>query len=179
MMHDCVPDRYAVVTPFIFYGVIDYDQIYIQGSDVFEFSPDVIRNSILRETITNYSSIHVRLGDKYLETDPSFIICPADARAFDEAHLIAFMETKTSVPVLFMCDNLQFKLKIKQICSSIILTSAEIGHTSLTNTTDKQILDGITEFYLLTNSDIIYAATSSGFSRMAANFKNIPFKFLS
>ena len=43
------------------------------------------------------------------------------------------------------------------------------------NTTDKQILDTVTEFYLLTNSQLIYSPSipESGFSKVAAKFKNI------
>ena len=33
-----------------------------------------------------------------------------------------------------------------------IITNCQIGHTSLLNTTLKQLLDGITEFYILTSS---------------------------
>ena len=54
------------------------------------------------------------------------------------------------------------------------ITDTEIGHTSLNNTTEKQILDAITEFYLITQSTKIYAASHSGFSIVASKFKNVP-----
>jgi len=43
----------------------------------------------------------------------------------------------------------------------------------LTNTTMQQILDAISEFYLLTNSEHIYYASMSGFSIIASKFNNI------
>lgn len=73
----------------------------------------------------------------------------------------------------FCCDNNNYKLKLKEKYSNIIITNCDIGHTSLTNTTAKQILDGITEFYILTNSKIIFAASYSGFSIMASKFNKI------
>ena len=56
---------------------------------------------------------------------------------------------------------------------NIIISTSQIGHTSLYNTTNKQVLDSITDFYILTNSQIIYAASHSGFSLMASKFNNI------
>ena len=37
-----------------------------------------------------------------------------------------------------------------------------------------QILDAITEFYILTNSEIIFAGSRSGFSMVASKINNIP-----
>jgi hypothetical protein len=51
-----------------------------------------------------------------------------------------------------------------------------IGHTSFSNTTKKQVLDAVTEFYILTKSDMIYGITNSGFSLMASKFNNIPYR---
>jgi len=45
----------------------------------------------------------------------------------------------------------------------------------LSNTTNKQILDAITEFYILSNSHLIYSASNSGFSKMASKFNNIKY----
>ena len=79
------------------------------------------------------------------------------------------------IKILFFCDNNKYKLKIKNEYNNIIITDANIGHTSLLNTTEKQVLDTITEFYLLTNSQLIYAASKSGFSYMASRFNNVKY----
>jgi hypothetical protein len=63
------------------------------------------------------------------------------------------------------------KQKIKEKYNNIYITSGEIGHTSFTITTKKQVLDTVTEFYLLTNSKKIYAASRSNFSWSASIFK--------
>ena len=70
------------------------------------------------------------------------------------------------------------KKKIKNKYNNIIILDYEIGHTSLSNTTYKQTLDTVTEFYILTNSDKIYAVTQSGFSIIASKFKNIPLEYI-
>ena len=48
-----------------------------------------------------------------------------------------------------------------------------MAHTGLSNTTNKQVLDSITEFYLLTKSEHIYMASYSGFSLIASKFRNV------
>ena len=53
---------------------------------------------------------------------------------------------------------------------NLIITTSEIGHTSLSNTTNRQILDAVTELYVLSNSQLIYAASESGFSKIASKF---------
>ena len=55
------------------------------------------------------------------------------------------------------------------------MTTSDIGHTALFNTTNKQSLDAVTDFYILSQSDQIVAANSSGFSVVAAKFKNTKF----
>ena len=42
------------------------------------------------------------------------------------------------------------------------------------NTTDKQTLDTMSEYYLLINSEHIFTASRSGFSKSASKFKNTP-----
>ena len=66
----------------------------------------------------------------------------------------------------------------KEYYKNIIVTSSKIGHTSLSNTTDEQILDGITELFIMSNSTQIIAASNSGFSQIASKFKHMPFHHL-
>ena len=126
------------------------------------------------QNINNYISIHLRLGDKYLETPTEFIMCIQDERVYNEDNLHAFIEKNYNKNMLFFCDNYNFKCKIKEKYNNIHITNCEIGHTSLTNTTDKQTLDAVTEFYLMTESETICCASYSGFSHISSKFKNIP-----
>ena len=148
----------------------------INVNEVFYFSDEVKLNSksLFPENISDYISIHLRLGDKYLETNEKYIQCKDDKRNFSEAKIHKFITEHSNENIFFCCDNNAYKLKLKEKYNNIIITNCQIGHTSLSNTTSNQILDAITEFYILTNSKQIFAASESGFSRTASKFNNIP-----
>ena len=174
--------EYNMVNPFYFYNIgveYLYGNILLKCEDVFFFSNEVKQNSekllsdILIKNI-GYISIHLRLGDKYLETDKSFVMAKNDERDYDEEKFFLYIETNHDKPIIFFCDNNSYKLKIKKKYNNIIIINSDIGHTSLQNTTDKQTLDTISEFYIMTNSEKIIAASYSGFSKTASKFKNIP-----
>ena len=147
----------------------------IKLSDIFYFTEIVKYNSqkISPFNITNYISIHARLGDHFLETDREFVPCTWDKRNLNEFKLYKFLKTNKDKNILFFCDNQNYKNKIKRSFPFINITNANIGHTSLKNTNEKQTLDAISEFYLLVKSNKIYDASYSGFSKMAALFGNI------
>lgn len=168
---DCVD----VVTPYMCYSTIN-DNCSIDINQVFYFTDEVKINSkyLFPQDITNYISIHLRLGDKFLETNREYIHCKEDTRDFSEEKLHKIIEENYDKNIFFCCDNNNYKLKLKEQYNNIIITNCDIGHTSLPNTTTKQVLDGITEFYILTNSKIIYSASRSGFSIVASRFNNIP-----
>lgn len=169
-------DIYNIVEPFIFYNTFNYDDILLNIKEVFYFSEEIKINShnLLSDNISNYISIHLRLGDKYLETNKYFVICKNDERKYDEEILFKCIEENYNKNVIFFCDNNNYKLKIKNKYNNIIILNSNIGHTSLSNTTEKQILDSVTEFYLLTNSYKIFSASDSGFSKIASKFNNTP-----
>ena len=164
-----------VVTPQMFYSKYNYNYS-IDINQVFYFTDEVKINSkyLFPQHITNYISMHLRLGDKYLETKREYILCKNDTRAFSEEIIHKYIEENYNENIFFCCDNNNYKLKLKEKYNNIIITNCDIGHTSLSNTTIKQILDGITELYILTNSKMIISCSSSGFSIVASKFNNIP-----
>ena len=166
--------NYSIRRPQQYYKNAHYNYL-VKISDVFYFTEDITNNikNILCNPVKNYISIHLRLGDKYLETDKHYIQCKNDTRYFSEEKLHEFIEKNDDKNILFFCDNHNYRLKLKKKYNNIILTNSKIGHTSLYNTTDKQILDSITDYYLLTMSDSIYAFSYSGFSITASLFNKI------
>jgi hypothetical protein len=164
---------YYVAHPGMFYNRGDENTIEMLIKDVFYFSEEVKQNPIVNLP-TPYISIHLRLGDKYLETDPNFVLVKHDTRAYDQAKLFNFIEQSTE-PIFFCCDQNTYKLKVKEKFTKIHISNCCIGHTSLSNTSEKQILDAVTECYLLTNSTKIISASYSGFSVVASRFNNTPF----
>lgn len=177
--HDVVNIKdgvYNIVKPCIFYNIYKDDTITRQCQEVFNFSEEVKINARILNVnnVGNYISIHLRLGDKHLETDKSFVCVKHDERIYNESKLFNFINDNCNKNIIFFCDNQTYKLKIKNKFNNVIILNCDIGHTSLSNTTDKQMLDAVTEFYLMTNSEQICSASHSGFSIMASKFKNIP-----
>jgi hypothetical protein len=169
------PNIYYMIEPYILYNIITFDTM-IQYDLVFEFSEVVKTNCNI--ILNNYISIHLRLGDKYLETDPNYIQCLNDTREYNEDKIFKFIEDNHDKNIIFFCDNNAYKLKINLKYNNVVITNYQIGHTSLFNTNEKQVLDSITEFYLMTNSKKIILASYSGFSITASKFKNIPIEYL-
>jgi hypothetical protein len=164
-----------MVRPYNFYKIKEYN-FSIDIKDVFLFSEEVILNStyIFPQDITNYISIHLRLGDFYLETDPRYVVSKMDKRDFSEEKLYRYIEENKTKNIFFCCDNNNYRQQLKAKYNDIIISNSQIGHSSLFNTTKKQVLDAITELYILTKSETIYSASYSGFSIIASKFNNIP-----
>jgi hypothetical protein len=163
----------AVLYNSFSYNIIDDFSI----NEIFEFSDDVISNanSFLHDKINNnYISIHLRLGDKFLETDEAYIFCKEDVRNYNEKKIFETIEKNYSKNIIFFCDNISYKKKIKNKYDKIFITDYDIGHTTLLNTTDLQVLNSVSEFYLITNSEHLYAASGSGFSIIGSKFNKIP-----
>ena len=169
-------DNVKIITPYIYHNSYDYNIHNIIFKDVFYFTDEVKINStyLLPLDIKPYISIHLRLGDKFLEIEQQYILCKEDIRIFSEERIYKFIEDNYSKNIFFCCDNNNYKLKLKEKYNNIIITNCDIGHTTLRCTTEKQVLDAITEFYILTNSEMIFAAANSGFSIVASKFNNIP-----
>jgi hypothetical protein len=167
----------TLITPNVLYSVYNYNAITINMQDVFTFSEPIHANygRLFPNDISSYVSVHLRLGDKHLETDKSFVVVKNDERYYEEGSLFRFIEQNTHLTIVFFCDNNSYKQYLKYKYPNIVIIGANVGHTSLSNTTEEQILDAITEFYIMCNSSHIYSASSfSGFSIMAAKFKNTP-----
>ena len=177
--------KYFIVRPFACYKTFKdiYDSLTIPFQDVFTFHNDVIKNKEhIFPTINSsgdsdigdnnmFHSIHLRLGDKFLETDKKFVVVKNDTRGFEQHKIVKYIQDHSNIPILFFCDNQNYKEKMCEKFDNLYQNNCIIGHTSLFNTTEKQILDAITEFYILTQSNVIVAASKSGFSLVAAKYK--------
>ena len=172
-----VKSEYKIRRPGSLYKSFSWQTITTPIQNVFIFSEEVKMNSkrLLSADVKKYSSIHLRLGDKYLETDKSYVRCKNDTRYYNEGKLYEYIEDNCEENIIFLSDNSSYKRKIKEKYNNIIITNSEVGHTSLTNTTNQQVLDAVTELYLMTNAEkIILASHLSGFPHVASKFKNTP-----
>jgi hypothetical protein len=116
------------------------------------------------------------LGDKFLETDAKYNPCTKDVRELDEERLDSFLTTHSEKPFVLFCDNQTYKWKLSQKYKNTVVTQCEVAHSNLQNTTEKQILDAVTELYLMANAKKIFAATHSGFSIIASKLYMIPYE---
>jgi hypothetical protein len=162
------------VYPKILYSTFSYDKLYLKGSDIFTFSSEIIELS-KGFSLEKYVSIHVRLGDKFLEIPLEQNQCINDVRHFNEEAVLECIQQNPGI--LVFCDNLKYKQKLQQTYK-IELTAFKIGHTCLPTTSDEVVMDSLTEFYILAKSQHIFISNDSGFSKMAANFYNVPFTIL-
>ena len=166
-----VPDLEYVVNPHLLYGIFSYEDLYLKGSDVFDFAPEIVERSKVFP-IEQYRSLHIRLGDKFLEIPVEQNQCVTDVRQFNQDLVNKCIEQNPGI--LIFCDNLAYKIDLKEKYD-ILVTPFKIGHTCLPSTSDETIMDTLTEFYLLTRSQHIYSASDSGFPKMASNFYGVPF----
>jgi len=65
-------------------------------------------------------------------------------------------------------------MAVQKKYKDLVISTAEIGHTSFLNTTDEQVLNTVTEFYVLTQSEKIVSISYSGFPVAAAKYNHIP-----
>jgi hypothetical protein len=162
---------YYIISPASFYKIFDHDFITSKIEDVFIFSEEVIKNAPLG--LKDYISIHLRLGDVFMETEERFIISKRDKRKYNEHKIYEEIE-KEKNNIIFFCDNNAYRQKIKEKYPHIIITNSRIGHTGMAYVNEKHILDAITDFYIMSQSKKIIAASYSGYSIASSKFKNIP-----
>lgn len=161
-----------IIEPAGLYSIFNYETINFTLDDIFCFSDEIVLkgNSFINKS---YISLHLRLGDFFLETDKIDKSYHTDNRKYDEKKLFELIELNKDKNIIFFCDNNAYKQKLKEKYNYIIITDYNIGHTGMSYVSDIQVRDTITEFYLMTNSDCIYMLSSSGFPIMASKFKNI------
>ena len=168
------------IKPNQFYNLYSDDDITIPISDVFLFSDEIINNAnkLINEynIAPKYISLHLRLGDKFLETDKKYVQCKEDKRNFDINKIDDFLKNNINNNIVFFCDNNQFKKNFLEKNKNVISFNSNICHTGLKNTTN--VLDTITELYIMSKSEKIISASKSGFSIIASKFNNIPIECL-
>jgi hypothetical protein len=162
------------------YKLFTWSFLSLKINEVFKFSIDVLKNSsvIFSRKDNNYITIHIRLGDSNLETDKSYIMCKNDNRICDTEKLYKYIENHKHETILITSDNKAFKLKLKEKYDNVVLTNCNIGHIGLKNTTQLQVLDTLTELYIMTLSKKIIVTTDSGFSIISSYFNRIPIEFI-
>lgn len=165
------------------YSHYNETHLKIKLNQIFQFSNDIINNSKVFLDKYNippkYISLHLRLGDKFLETDSKYVQCKEDTREYNHDTIDKFIKNNINDNIIFFCDNHKFKIDIvNKYKGRVFIINCNIGHTGLKNTTKEQILDTVTEFYIMSNSQKIISASYSGFPIIASKFNNVPIEYL-
>jgi len=90
------PDIIYIVEPYSMYGRVEYVDVPNYIDNLFYFSYDILNNISQICLPNDYISIHLRLGDAYLECDKKFVICNNDKREYNETALFRFIEDNSS-----------------------------------------------------------------------------------
>ena len=169
-----------VVSPNIFYDIPVYNILEKYNlNEIFYFSNDIIELAEKTIRTKEYISIHIRRGDKFIDTESSFKCVLHDERPFNESRLYNLIENtyKNNKNIIFFCDSMSFKEKIRKKYPFLIMTNFNIGHTSYLNTNEEQFINTVCEFYLISRSTKIISNCKSGFSTVASKFNNIPINY--
>ena len=172
-------NKFNLIRPGIFYRRSIQNPILKNISSIFSFSNEIVENQIIKKYENmDYISLHIRLGDKFLEVKDKFKNCLNDERVFKEENVFDFLENHKDQNIMLFCDNQEYKEKLKKKYKNITITSLKIGHVGLKNTKKESVFDTVIEFYLLTKSKKIYTPTYSGFSKIASIYKDIPLIYI-
>lgn len=159
----------------LFFRIKSKKKYNFKMRDVFYFDDVVINNGLEKFPLCEqYISIHLRLGDKYISNKKKWLLTSSDTRRFEENDLFKFIENNLEKTIAFFCDNSDYRNFIASKYNNIIVSNCVVSHVSPTSTSDEEILDAVTELYLLSRSEKIYKASFSNFSYAASIFNNIP-----
>lgn len=174
-LYNLKSDSYILVSPSSMYSIdktIPETLNKYNFNDLFYFTDDIKNKAMEITNNEKYISLHLRLGDLFLETDKSFLQNPKDTRNYDENKIFNFIENNNTKTIYFFCDNVSYRNKIKQKYNYVKTTELSVGHTSLKNTQDIDFFNACVEFYILSQSEEIYMCSYSGFSLLASKFGN-------
>jgi hypothetical protein len=167
--------NYHIVYPSVLYGAYTGHTSNFPLKNIFYFHDTIIEKALSITDNKKYISVHLRLGDKFLEIDKKFIASKNDVRSYDESKILSFFTNNNDKNIYFFCDNNAYRQKIKQLFDYINITDLRIGHSALSSTSNEEIFNSILEFYIMSNSEKIYKCSRSGFSEMASRFNNVEY----
>lgn len=160
----------------IFYDLNMYDIANKYNiSDIFTFSSDIYEMREKYSIVKDYISVHIRRGDKHIESVSSVKQVPHDSRPFEQANFDNMINKlfNDNKDVMLFSDSMVFKKMMCKKFENLKCLDIKIGHTTWTNTSDEQIKNTVFEFYVLCNSTKIIANCVSGFSKIASMFNKI------
>ena len=105
---------------------------------------------------TNYTSVHVRCGDKHMQKGPNM----KDSRSNPNNQKIDLAIEKIQGKVILFTDNLELRNRLSKYCLDT-KNAVHIGHQKAS---EEEIIDTVAEFFILGKGSKIIALVRSGFS---------------
>lgn len=137
-------------------------------SDWFEMDASIVADARRLAPPTAYTALHIRRGDKHLETNRANVACKDDERPFAASAIDAVCARE---PVLLVVGDHAGTLRdLKARFPHVVLTGLEIGHTSLKGTPAPAVRAALVEFVMLGNARSIVASSTSGFPYLASRW---------
>jgi hypothetical protein len=176
-------DQILYTTTNFFNEYNDLDIETINFYKYFNFTDEIYKKYNEIKPNNNYETIHIRLGDKYLEnTNRIGPLCNDDDRIKnkDENYyfdIIGKIISESKNDVILLSDNKNFKNNCKNKFNQLIINDINIIHTGnrYEDGTDynKELIMTLSEFLLISNSSKVHALTYSGFSIIAHKILSI------
>lgn len=144
-------------------------------TEYFDFVPSIHALAETSRPTTCFDSLHVRCGDMYLETKPSWNPCPKDDRYPRNLPKKILQILEDIDTVLLLCsDNEHLKETMKEQFPQILTMDTTIIHTGLRykdkRLFDQGLVDTLVEFLVMSYSRVIHTTSNSGFPQMAHLF---------
>jgi len=141
------------------FDYIDFNKIIYNKFDKLNLKPKT------------YITIHIRLGDKYLEIKSINNLCPNHSKINDNISKNIDKIIKGSNETIYLLsDNKNIKQEYKNKYNQIKINDIDIYHIGLDykNYKDDIIINTLVEYLILMNSKEIHGITTSGFAFTAS-----------
>jgi len=173
-------NKLIIKSPLEFYDKFCWSDLYLNAFNIFKFTDEVVQNrKLILDYEGDYIAIHVRLGDKFLETPKENVFVVNDHRKFDEDLLHKYIENHKDKTIVLVSDNKAYREKIRDMYDNVKITKGKIAHTGLAGMLKTtEAMDTITELYILTQSEKVLVCAQSGFPIITKFFNNTKLDFL-
>lgn len=178
----CKNPNYNVIILSNKFDFITFEELklYIDDFRKYVILTDTVITRIngLNKQIDNrdYVSIHIRCGDKYIESggqNDLYISNPEDPKVYKRLEKsIEYMNKEYNLPIVIFSDNKTLRNTIATKYN-LLQFNTEIGHTATHGNTDTYYIDAIAEFELIGKSKSIIIFYTTGFVYWSAFFNNV------
>lgn len=185
LLEQCKNPEYSVIIISNKFDFIPFDTLKLYVDDFKNFiklsEPVLNKITSLQNSINNteYTSIHIRFGDRFMECNSQCIyddirVDPTNKILFDKLESsIKYLKDNYNLPICLFTDVQSFKTILCERYN-LIGFDTEIHHTASTSDKKDAFIDSVTEFELLGKSKAIIKFANTGFAFWSAFINSVP-----